>query len=107
MQTTAAELLTRTKSIVLAMNAHMNNRPSDTPRGEWRGRYDGPTLHQNVLDTGLKSRPVRALTASQAFISGNPYLVHVSRVTGRLSCIEEIDLRAADADVRLARYLEA
>lgn len=100
---TAAEMVGFAKAYIAADAARMSQRPAGYPRAAWAGEH--PIAAPNsfdVRDGALKTRPRRSLAVA---LNGNAYDLWVWTVGGKRGrCIERIDLRAADADARLARY---
>ena len=78
--------------------ARMAERPAGMPRCAWRNENPIDLARFTVKDTAFKTRPLRTI---QFDLSGN---IYDAWVWGRCKLIETIDLRAADAASRLARY---
>ena len=99
---TVQTLLPHFQAFVAADAARMSARPAGMPRSAWRqqNRIEGGAF--SVRDTAYKTQPVRTLGID---VAGNPYDVWVWSTGARPRVIEHIDLRASDADQRLARYV--
>lgn len=100
---TSQELIAAAKAYIAAEAIIMTARPAGVPRAAWRMEniIDLP-VDFLARDTALKAKPVRSLSFD---LNGNPYDLWVWTTTGRTrKVIERIDLRAADATARLARY---
>lgn len=103
---TAAELIAHAKSYIAADAAIMSKRPAAMPRAAWR-MSNNPTylpIAFTVRDTAFATQPTRRLAFD---LNGNPYDLWVWSTGARPKLIETIDLRAADADKKLARYVRA
>jgi len=94
---TAYEILALHNAWCRADGERMARRPAGMCRAAWR--YENPippVEYPTMRDTAFKSRPVRF----PWFMDHSGFL-HIS---SRRRHIEVIDLRAADADEKLARY---
>lgn len=99
---TAADLLALRRAYLRADGERMAQRPAHTCRAQWRAEH--PIADQasiTVIDTARKSRPRRIIPAP---CNGQ---IHDVWVWGDVRLVERIDLRAPDADARLARYVVA
>ena len=99
---TAAELIAAAKACIAADAERMARRPEGYPRGAWRtANPAGPMPCYEVRDSAMKTRPVRHLTFDS---NGNPYDLWVWSTGARPFVVEHVNLRADDANARLARY---
>ena len=99
---TAQELIAHAKAYIAADAAVMSQRPAGIPRAAWR--MENPIalpIHFKARDTAFKTKPIRSLAFD---LNGNPYDLWVWSKGRKPEVIERIDLDAADADARLARY---
>jgi len=99
---TAQELIDAAKAYIAADAAIMSSRPAGCPRGAWRmeNPIDLPTTF-DVHDTAFKTSPKRRLSFD---LNGNPYDLWVWSNGKKPEVLERINLRADDANARLARY---
>ena len=100
-QITAAELIAAAKIKVAQDAERMVRRPAGVPRGAWRSENPISPAHWIVKDLAFKTQPLRDIVFD---VNGN---VYDAWVWGEKKLVERIDLRAADADARLSRYVRA
>lgn len=99
---TAAELIGFAKAYIAAEATFMSKRPAGVSRIAWR--IENPInlpISFDVRDTARKPKPACRLTFD---LNGDPYDLRVWSNAKEPKIIENINLRAADADERLLRY---
>lgn len=95
----AAALLEAHRKILAADAERMKRRPAHMPRGAWRDENPIADLQILVRDTAFKTMPVRTLLFDFNGTLGDLL------VAGDTRFIDRIDLKAADADDRISRYV--
>ncbi|WCT73911.1 hypothetical protein PQ455_01370 [Sphingomonas naphthae] len=97
-----AAALIAAKRAAIAYDADlMARRPEGCPRAAWRMENTNPAaIRLIVRDTKLKTQPQRVIVSDAT-------AQFEVKVYGDKRLIESIDLRAADAEHRLARYMPA
>ena len=94
---TANDLLSLHQAWIAADQERMKRRPARTPRLDWRRANPiAGVAFPKVRDTRFLSRPTRTL----GFVDQSARLF----VSSPARFVEVIDLKAPDADARLARY---
>lgn len=94
----AAELIAAAKAYIAEDAALMSRRPAGMPRIAWRME------HPSSVAIDFNAKLGRADVRLQFNPDGNPYDLWVWSRGAKAKLIEQIDLRAADADERLSRY---
>lgn len=95
---TAAALLAARRAYLRADGARMEARPAHYSRAQWRAEHPVTAAAITVIDLARKSRPRRVIPMPD---NGQAYDLWI---WGDVRLVERIDLRAPDADARLARY---
>lgn len=93
----AFELITAAKAFQAAEAQIMSVRPEGYPRAAWRAQAALPP-------SAFAAKQGRARRTLGWVNNGSPYDLWVWSGGAKPKLVEQIDLRAADADARLARY---
>jgi hypothetical protein len=102
-QYTAIDLIEAAKSYIAADAAIMTDRPAGCPRGAWR--MENPInlpISFKALDATFRTKPSRTLSFD---LNGNPFDLWIWSTGKHPHVLGRINLRAADADTQLSRYV--
>lgn len=96
----AQELIDISKEFRTAHRSRMAQRPRGMIKSAWLGDVDLAIRSFHVVDTAFKTEPKRELV----LYPEDAHRVWVWGCGNSSNLIEKIDLRAPDADKKLARY---